>query len=63
MEVGYTSETRYAENLQERMLQHEKLHRALSRVGFEVSNLPVVLGTMGGAFYGNLDNLAIGIPG
>ena len=45
VEIGYTSETRYAEKVQDKMTQHGKLQRALSRVGFEVNILPVVLGT------------------
>ena len=62
VEVGYTSETRYAEKLQEKMTQHGKLQRALSRVGFEVSILPVILGTTGGVFNSNLDSFrAIGM--
>ena len=62
VEVGYTSEIRYAEKLQEKMTQHGKLQRALSRVGFEVSILPVILGTTGGVFNINLDSLrAVGI--
>ena len=44
MEVGYTSETRYDEKLQENVTQHGKLQRALLSVGFEVSILPVILG-------------------
>ena len=66
VEVGYTSETRYAENyrvLQEKMTQHGKLQRALSRVRFEMSILPVILGTTGGVFNSNLDSFrALGIP-
>ena len=50
MEVGYTSGTRYAEKLQEKMTQHGKLQRALSSVGFEVSILPVILGITEGVF-------------
>ena len=62
VEVGYTSETRYAEKLQEKMILHGKLQRPLSRVGFEVSILPVILGTTGGVFNSNLDSFrAIGI--
>ena len=62
VEVGYTSETRYAEKIQKRMTQHGKLHHALSRVGFEVSILPVILRTTGGVFNSTLDSLrAIGI--
>ena len=57
VEVRFTSETRYAEKLQEKMTQHGKLQRALSRVGFEVSILPVILGTTGGVFNSNLDSL------
>ena len=57
VEVGYASKTRYAEKLQEKMIQHGKLQRALLRVGFEVSILPVILGTTGGVFNSNLDSL------
>ena len=62
VEVGYTSENRYAEKLQKQLTQHGKLQCALSRVGFEVSILPVSLVTIGGVFSSNLDSLrAIGI--
>ena len=62
VEVGYTSETRYAGKLQENMTQHGKPQHALSRFGFEVSILPVILGTTGGVFNSNLDSFrAIGI--
>ena len=66
VEVGYTSVTRYAEKLQEKMTQHArpygKLQRAVSRVCFEVSIVPMVFGTTGGVFYSNLDSFrAIGI--
>ena len=47
VDIGYTSENRYAEKLQEKMTQHEKLQRALSRVGIEVNILPVILGLLG----------------
>ena len=50
VEAGYTSETRYAQKLQEKRTQHGKLQRVLSRVGFEVSTLPVILGTTGEVF-------------
>ena len=63
VEVGYTSENRYAEKLQEKMTQHGKLQRALSRAGFQVNILQMILGTTGGVFNSNLDNFrATGIP-
>ena len=44
------------------MTQNGKLQRALSRVGFELNILPVILGTTGGVFNCNLDSFrAIGI--
>ena len=57
VEVGYTSETRYAEKLQEKMTQPEKLQSALSRAGFGLILLPVMIGTTGGIFNSNLDSL------
>ena len=57
VEVGYTSESKYAEELQEKMTQHGKLQRALSRIDFEVSSLPVTFGTPKGFFIRSLDSL------
>ena len=48
VEVGYISETRYAEKLQEKMTQPEKLQSALSRAGIGLILLPVMIGTTGG---------------
>ena len=50
VEIGYTSETRYAEKVQENMMQHGTLQRFPSSLDFEVNILPVSLGTTGGVF-------------
>ena len=61
VEVGYNSETRYAEKLQENLTLHGKHQCAPSSVG--VSILPMILGTTGGVFNSNLDSFrAIDIP-
>ena len=63
MEIGFSSETRYAESVQEKMTQHGKLQHALLSIGFEMSILPMMLGTSGGGFNSKLDSVrAIGIP-
>ena len=56
VKICYISETRYAEKLQEKMMQHGKFQCALSSVGFEVSILPVILGTNRGVFDSILDS-------
>ena len=62
VEIGYTSEIRYAEKLQENMMQHGRLQCALSSLNFEVSILPVILGTTGAVFSRVWTARAIGIP-
>ena len=62
VEIGYTSETRYDNKLQEKLAQHDRLKQALTSVGFEVNILPVILGTTGGVFNSNIDSFrAMGI--
>ena len=62
IEVGYTTEVNYKHKLTEKQAQHVKLETALKNRGFNVETLPIILGSTGGVFHSNLDNmLASGI--
>ena len=50
IEVGYSSETRYPQKIQEKKQQHDLLVRLLETEGFEAILEPIVLGTTGGIF-------------
>lgn len=49
VEVGYCSDTRYLEKLQQKQEQHSALETALKTYGYEVTVLTYILG-----FYGSL---------
>ena len=50
IEVGYASETRYADKVQEKNQQHARLKDLLEAEGFEGVIQPIILGTSGGIF-------------
>ena len=47
VEVGYSSELRYKEKLQAKLVQHKQLMQALENAGYQCKVSPVVLGTTG----------------
>ena len=62
IEVGYTTEVNYKHKLMKKQAQHAKLETALKNRGFNVETLPIILGSTGGVFHSNIDNmLASGI--
>ena len=50
VEVGYTSEGRYVQKLDEKSDQHQQLKQLLQAEGFSTTVLPVILGCTGGIF-------------
>ncbi len=57
VEIGYTSEGRYMEKVQEKNQQHEKLQDLLKTEGHRVQQSNVILGSSGGIFKSTLDTL------
>ena len=50
VEVGYCSDTRYLDKLQEKTLQHRQLQSLLMDKGFKVTCLPIILGNSGAIY-------------
>lgn len=50
IEVGFGSETRYKEKVQQKVQQHKQLCQLLQDAGFEPVIQPIILGTTGGIF-------------
>ena len=50
VEVGYTSEGRFEEKLNEKLEQHQQLKRLLEIQGLDAKILPVIIGCTGGIF-------------
>ena len=50
IEIGYSSDTRYIEKLQEKEQQHAQLCRILREEGHKVDFIPIILGTQGSVF-------------
>ena len=50
VEVGYYSDTRYLDKLQEKTRQHRQLQFLLMDKGFKVTCLPIILGNSGAIY-------------
>ena len=56
LEVGYSSDTKYEENFQEKTQQHQALVHALTQWGYDVHLRPLPLGFAGTVYKSNLES-------